>query len=288
MSNIYLACCFSLDFDLPLLDHFIKHYISLGIKPENFLFVLNVFKDKTNLKKGIKILETYNIFPKDIWCYEYESEEKWQRIHMILNKHVTQNDWVVHPDSDEFFQFPYKLSDLTLILDQKNINAAQGFLVDRLTINGEIKNIEKEINLFDQFPSKANLANLIGIAGVKLMLYKGYLRANNGSGQIHQQCLQHTRYTHGGNLSLHQTELGKKVMGDYDKKRSYDPENFNESVYQTMEMYHGFIVHHFKWHGDVIKKLSQRVETYTKFKRPQLSQSQILLEHYKSNNRFLF
>ena len=141
MSNIYLACCFSLDFDLPLLDHFIKHYISLGIKPENFLFVLNVFKDKTNLKKGIKILETYNIFPKDIWCYEYESEEKWQRIHMILNKHVTQNDWVVHPDSDEFFQFPYKLSDLTLILDQKNINAAQGFLVDRLTINGEIKNI---------------------------------------------------------------------------------------------------------------------------------------------------
>jgi len=40
--KVYLATCFSLDFDLGLLDHFIKHYMNLGINPENFLFVLNV------------------------------------------------------------------------------------------------------------------------------------------------------------------------------------------------------------------------------------------------------
>ena len=122
--KIYLATCFSLDFDLPLLKHFVEHYLSMGIAPENFLLVLNVFKDKTKLQEGLTTLSEYGIFPKDIWCYEYESHEKWQRVHMMLSAHVSPEDWVVHPDSDEFFQFPYKLSDLTMILDQKNINAA--------------------------------------------------------------------------------------------------------------------------------------------------------------------
>jgi len=284
MKKIYLACCFSLDFDLPLLRHFINYYISLGIKPENFLFVLNVFVDNRNLKKGLDILSEYNIFPKDIWCYEYESEEKWQRIHMILNKHVLSEDWVIHPDSDEFFQFPMDLNTLTAAMDNQNLNAAQAFLVDRLSSDGKIKNIEDDVDLFSQFPQKANLANLIGIAGVKLAMYKGYLRANNGSGQIHQQCLSNTRYTHGGNQSLHQTDLGKKIMGDYSEKRKYDPENFNESVYQVICMQHGFIAHHFKWHGTVLEKLKQRVETYTKFRRPQLIQSERLLNFYKSND----
>jgi len=286
--KVYLATCFSLDFDLPLLRHFIKHYISLGIKPENFLFVLNVFKDRSKIYEGLKILEEYNIFPKDIWCYEYESEEKWKRVHLMLNKHVTKNDWIVHPDSDEFFQFPYPLQTLLQLLDSRNINAAQAFLVDRLSENGEIKNIESEVDIFRQFPVKANLANLIGISGVKLALYKGYLRANNGSGQIHQQCVDETIYTHGPSMSLHETDLSKKIMGDYSEKREYNPANFNESVYQIMCMHHGFIAHHFKWHGTVLEKLRQRIETYTKFNRPQLIQSVKILNHYEKNGRFLF
>lgn len=290
MNNIYLTCCFSLDFDLPLLEHFIKHYISLGIKPDNFLLVLNVFKDKRKLNEGMKILESYNIFPKDIWCYEYESEEKWQRIHMILNKHVTQNDWVIHPDSDEFFQFPGSLDHITLAMSAQGFNAAQGFLIDRLSTDGKIKNINAEQNISEQFPINANFCNLIGLAGVKLMMYRGGLRANNGSGQVHQQCEQYTRYTHGGNQSLHKTDLALKINGNFNDRESwvYNPKNFNESVYQTIQMQHGFIIHHYKWHGTVLEKLKQRIETYTKLKRPQLMQSQKLLEHYEKNKRFLF
>ena len=51
-----------------------------------------------------------------------------------------------------------------------------------------------------------------------------------------------------------------------------------------MKMQHGFFVHHFKWHGDVIQKLEQRVETYRKLNRPQLFQSERLLNFYKSND----
>lgn len=289
MSKIFLATCFSLDFDLPLLSHFIKHYIDLGVPPENFLFVLNVFKNKENLSKGMKILDSFGIFPKDIWCYEYESEEKWQRVHMILNKHVTPQDWVIHPDSDEFHEYPTDLRHILNICDSKHINAIQGFLIDRLTEDGKVKEIKKDENIFNQFPSKANLTKLIGISGVKLMAYKGYLRANNGSGQIHKEVKANTRYTHGGNECLSSSNLGIKILGNpHEKNKEYMPDEFNESFYQIMKMNHGFFVNHFKWHGDVIDKLEQRIETYKKFKRPQLFQSERLLDHYRKNGKFLF
>ena len=288
--KVFLTACFSLDFDLPLLRHFINHYIQLGIKPNNFLLVLNVFKHRENLDKGLGILAEYGIFPKDIWCYEYESHEKWQRVHMVLSKHVSENDWIIHPDSDEFFQFPVPLQDMLPAMDQQGFNAAQGFLVDRLSEDGKVKDIVDDISLADQFPARANFANLIGLTGVKLMLYKGNMRANNGSGQIHQECIPHVRYVHGGNKSLHETDLSIKINGDWNKKESleYDPDKFNESVYQVMAMRCGFFVYHFKWHGTVIEKLKQRVETYRRFNRPQLVQSTKLLEHYEKHGRFLF
>ena len=286
----YLATCFGLDFDLCLLNHFINHYKSLGIKSENFLIVLNVFKDFKNLDKALEILRSHDITPSDIWCQEYESQEKWSRVHYVISKRVKPNDWVVHPDSDEFFQFPTDLRILTAAMDQQGINAAQGFLIDRLSKDGKIKDVVENASLSEQFPSKANLTNLIGLSGVKLMLYKGNLRANNGSGQIHDQCKSFTNYSHGGNESLSKTELGLKINGDFDKRDEwvYDPEKFNESVYQTMAIQHGFFVHHFKWHGNVLEKLRQRVETYTRLGRPQLVQSQKLLDHYDKNGKFVF
>lgn len=289
MNNVYLATCFSLDFDICLLDHFISYYKSLGIKKENFLLVLNCFKGYDNLDKGLRILKRHGIFPGDIWCQEYESHEKWSRVHRLISKYANSESWIIHPDADEFFQFPYSLSQVLPALDNAGINAVQGFLIDRLSKNGKIKDVDSS-NISDQFPVKANLANLIGLTGVKLMAYKGHMRANNGSGQIHNQCKDHVAYVHGTNESLHKTDLCIKILGEWAPEKSipYDPEKFNESVYQTLEMRYGFLVHHFKWHGQVLDKLEQRLETYQRLGRPQSVQSLKLLNHYKENGRFLF
>jgi len=289
MKNVYLTACFSLDFDLCLLDHFIEHYKSLGIREENFLLVLNCFKGYENLNKGLKILEKHRIFPGDVWCQEYESHEKWERVHRLISKYTDNDSWVIHPDADEFFQFPFSLSQILPTLDGAGINAVQGFLIDRLSENGKIKGVSEE-DIFNQFPVRANLANLIGLTGVKLMAYKGHMRANNGSGQIHEQCKDHVVYAHGNNMSLHKTDLCIKILGEWSPEKSiaYDPEKFNESVYQTLEMRYGFLVHHFKWHDQVLEKLKQRLETYKRLGRPQSAQSLKLLNHYEENGRFLF
>jgi hypothetical protein len=289
MKNVYLTACFSLDFDLCLLDHFIKYYKSLGIKKENFLLVLNCFKGYENLNAGLEILERHNIFPGDVWCQEYESHEKWERVHRLISKYVNNESWVIHPDADEFFEFPHNLEKLLPALDAAGINAAQGFLVDRLSENGKIREVSSD-DIFEQFPAMANLSNLIGIAGVKLMIYKGYLRANNGSGQIHDQCRNNVFYAHGNNESLHKTDLCVKMLGEWSAENSipYEPKNFDESTYQHLQNKYGFLVHHFKWHGKVLEKLKQRLETYTKLGRPQVVQSLRLLQHYEKNQRFLF
>lgn len=291
MNKIYLTCCFGLDFDLPLLKHFIKHYTDLGIKPENFLLVLNVFKDITKLREGIKILKDFKITPKDVWNGEYESREKWARVDAVLSEHVKPDDWVVHPDSDEFISFPAKLDYLVKRMREQKLNAAQGFLIDRLAADGKIKDVVDDEPLDIQFPVKANLSNLIGIAGIKLVLYRGNLRANNGSGQIHENYRNVVRYTHGSKLSLHTTEISKKYLGDYEVQSSgefYAPGKFDEEAYKTWKEKHGFLIHHYKWHGTVIEKLRQRVLTYTRLKRAQVTQSRRLLDHYEKNERFVF
>ena len=122
------------------------------------------------------------------------------------------------------------------------------------------------------------------------MVYKGGLRANNGSGQIHSRCEKYVSYLHGGRESLHKTDLAVKILGEWssEKEIPYDPEKFNESVYQTLLMVYGLIVHHFKWHGNVLDKLRQRTDTYRRLGRPQLKQSQKMLDHYDKNGKFIF
>lgn len=292
VNNIYLTSCFSLDFDLELLDYFISYYKSLGIKKENFLLVLNVFKDFNNLKKGLEILEKHDVKPGDIWCQEYESEEKWERVHRLLSKKTNDSHWIVHPDADEFFQFPDSLEVLTNQMNKLGVNAIQGFLIDRVASNGKVTkvNSSSDLSIFDQFPVKANFANLIGLTGVKLMMYKGHMRANNGSGQIHSACHKMVNYIHGGKESLHMTDFAISFLGNWSpgKLIEYNPKKFTKEVYNKIEKEYGFIVHHFKWHGEVLNKLEQRYQTYKILNRPQMIQSKRLLDHYKENKRFVF
>ena len=53
MRKIYLTACIGLDHDIVLLDQFSTHYKPLGIKPENFLLVLNT-SEQNNISNKLK------------------------------------------------------------------------------------------------------------------------------------------------------------------------------------------------------------------------------------------
>ena len=291
MGKIYLTACVGLDHDIVLLDQFCTHYKALGIKPENFLLVLNTSEQNNisnNIKSGLQILDSHGIEPKDIWCTRYESEEKWSRVHTLLNKFVTPEDWVVHPDTDEFHEIPAPTySDLLNEFDKKGTNALQGMLIDRLTADGSVPLNVMTKDVFKEFPVCADLNSLIKLAGVKLMAYRGFLRANNGSGQVHEQVKPATVYPHGKSISYHETPQFIKWVGDPDyANRDQEPEDWTLSMDELRNDI-PYLVHHFKWHGRVVEKLEERVETYTRLKRAQVNQSIRALNHYREHGRFL-
>lgn len=311
-NKVFLTSCIGLDHDLVLLDQFCQHYIDLGIAPENFLLVLNTSSPEatTRLNEAFKILDKHKITPKDIWLTRYESEEKWARVHKLLSENVKLDDWVVHPDADEFHELNSKSYPEFLNSLPENINAGQGLTVDRLTADCKVPS-ETEIteNVFKKFPVMTNITNLIGTDGVKLAFYRGNLRANNGSGQIHEKCRDHVFYFHGSKQNLSETDLGKKYLKDPPRGwagkmtlmpklkdepvkihfKITEPETFallNNKKEEILKEV-GLIVHHFKWHGNVIEKLEERIETYIELERAQVVQSIKIYNHYVKNKKFV-
>ncbi len=290
--SVFLTCCVGLDHDIVLLDAFCRHYLDLGIEKDKFLLVLNTSDNGNRINRidaGNAVLKKYGIEPMDIWCTRYESEEKWRRVHDLLSKYVGPNDWVVHPDTDEFHEIPFNdYHEMIVDFESRGVNAVQGILIDRLRNDCTIpKNIEGFNDIFEEFPKHANLSSLLKIAGVKLMAYKGNMRANNGSGQIHQSCRKMVSYAHGGNQSIHTTQPAINLLGDPDlEKRTAKLEDLDDRIDEIRSQFN-FLVHHFKWHGLVVEKLLQRVQTYTALQRPQVHQSIRALEHYGKNGKFL-
>jgi len=290
MPKIFLTSCISLDHDIVLLDQFCHHYRSLGVDPSNFLLVLNTSDQENisnNIRSGLDILNKHGIDPLDVWCTRYESNEKWQRVHNILNKKVKPEDWVIHPDADEFHEIPASnYPKLFAELDSLSINAVQGVLIDRLSVDYKIPPNDFFKNPFEHFPVCADLNSLLKLTGAKLMAYRGYLRANNGSGQVHQDLKSKAIYPHGKSISFHETPTFIKWVGTPDyNNREKEPEDWTDVMPKIKEDLK-YIVHHFKWHGRVIEKLKERVETYTKLQRPQVHQSIRVLTHYEKYNQF--
>lgn len=273
-----------------MLDAYCRHYLSLGIRAENFLLVLNSnSSSESNIEETKKILGKYSIQAKDTWMGTYESEEKWRRVDRLLTKYIQKEDWVVHPDADEFHEIPsHSYNDLFSDFEKRQINAVQGILIDRLAANKKIP-VKKSIeNPFEEFPVCANLSSVLKIPSVKLLAYKGYLRANNGSGQIHPDHKSKTIYPHGKSQSYHETSEFIKWIGDPDYcNKPTEPKDFT-LVMDQIKKEIKFIVHHFKWHGHVKEKLIARINTYKILNRAQWVQSDNALKHYEEFGCFNF
>lgn len=132
-----------------VLYHFLKYYCDfLGIK--NVRIILHSETDDENCKECLKYLNKYNISP--ILINKYSSNIKREYVNNFINE-LDDNDWLIYPDSDEFFDFPY--NDLNKFLtecDEKSINIVRGTFNDRITNDYELKKINKEESIWNQYP----------------------------------------------------------------------------------------------------------------------------------------
>lgn len=267
MKNVKLVTCNGVKFDLPLLEHHIRHYLNSGILPENYLLILNSL-DKTSeeIIEAKDIASKYNITNIFHWIGEYSSEEMHRTRKNVIRNHTKDNDWVVHCDADEFHWYYSPLESIIKSAEQLSFNCVQGVFTDRVSSSGELSEINREEPIYNQFPILANLNDVWFSLGsnpptgvVKMMIYKRNLVTSRGGHVIQTG---KAKYAGGMDLSRH-----KYIM---------------DTTFRENCMYQ---VHHFKWHSGVVDKLKRRIKTYKSRGFKWWKTSQKFVNYFEENGK---
>jgi hypothetical protein len=158
---IYLACV--LDAKRPLLvDHFVRHYVHLGVPKSQFLFVLNVAAaDAPNaVAVVVSALRRHQIsFLR--WTGTFTPGVKLLHLLHLVSARARATDWIVWADLDEFHHFPMPLDKFTADIDRNGSNVVQGNLVDRLTMSGALVAVKAGVNIGTQFPLQCRITHML-------------------------------------------------------------------------------------------------------------------------------
>ena len=154
-----------------------------------------------------------------------------ERINLLLNEHVSRDDWVVHADLDEFHIYPSALQDFLDACDATGYSFILGEWADRIAANRRLVPIKRSPSLWCQFPLVAELSTLSGGWVRKVCAAKGFHRSGDGG--------------------THSVDLGLS------SKENYAQSVRHKECYPTP-----LTIDHFKWDSTVIQRLERRLHFY--------------------------
>lgn len=170
--------------DFNLVYHYIKHYIKHGIIPKNITILpyghLNFDK---NYEKFKNICEYYNIpiYPIENFPYDFTIAHtkflEWQKVEGI------KFDWLLKTDIDEFISYGcYTLHEYIHFLIKNNFDCGLGRFVDCIDENNRLKSVDKDIDIFEQFPKRYMLTkNVVKGYNYKITVFKSDKIVNVGN-----------------------------------------------------------------------------------------------------------
>lgn len=145
--------------NLNLVFHFFRFYTIQGID-EFFIILQTNNQNLERIQQTKNILRTFNIQEKLIWQNEYSSNRVYSYMVQAIHS-LEKNDWIIFADIDEFHDFPKPANLFLMECEEKGQNCVKGNLVDRVAENGELKFIEKNVRIDQQFPHAAVLTEKI-------------------------------------------------------------------------------------------------------------------------------
>ena len=189
--NPLLITCVGVDHDIDMFPHFLRHYLTLGVRPESIHPLLNArHADAPGMAKAHAMLAEAGIpgGNAEIWIAPYTSDSMWKKRRELQKRLCGEQDWVISADVDEFHFYPEPLTDFLARCDALKVNCVQGVFVDRLAEGGSLAEVREEPDLLEQFPIEAEVALSIagrgehhGLGGtVKIMAMRGYVMPNRG------------------------------------------------------------------------------------------------------------
>jgi hypothetical protein len=242
---IFCPVICSLDFDEGHIDHFVDYYLGQGI--DLILLILhsrNVIDESRYIEKyrrhGVELG-----FHRGDWNSQISKEIK---INEILNMGLTKNDWVIYVDVDEHVECKDKtIREKIHEMETMGQNCCYGFLVDRISENGDLPKIKKDVKLKDQFPKIGKITHdVVGGFTRKVPIIRANFRVNGGHHGVEESQRQF--------LVINSEQIR---------------------------------VNHYKWGENIIKKLETRVKTHREKKLGHWRESQRFLDYWRENNRII-
>ncbi len=179
---VRLISCVGVDRDLPLLGHFIDHYVALGIPVDRFHIVLNAAeKGSPGLARARSVLAERGIVGGQDWIGPYTSGDMWERRRALQIAVASHGDWIVSADTDEFHAYPAPLPEVIAECARMGVACVQGPFVDRIAADGALAAVDPDVSPWTTFPVAADIGVGIGkVPGandatgtVKVMLHRG-------------------------------------------------------------------------------------------------------------------
>lgn len=182
----HLLVCIGTDWDVNLPEHFIRHYLDLGIRPQDFVVALH--SDKRDfLEPTKKILRQYGIEPRKTWLGAYDAKRAGKLKRELQREFIPRRDWVVHADLDEFHEYPVPLAEYLEEREGCRENVVVGCFVDRITADGSLPHIQhvSQGSIFEQFPRCADIVGGVknGLV-LKYMAFRAYFKATGGNHSV--------------------------------------------------------------------------------------------------------
>lgn len=161
--KVYVCTRFNHNDDF-LFEHFMDYYLKLGVHKFliNFNYKIEKEKEKENFEKFIQYVINSKYIDKIIYNIGPNTECLCETVNIemlkeLVNKNVNiEEDYIIPADSDEFQEFPDTLENILEMMEKEDLYYLDGCTKERVSESGQAKMVEKDKDIFEQFPKFNN------------------------------------------------------------------------------------------------------------------------------------
>ena len=177
-----------ISYDNSLLKHFVKYYTSLGV--ESFIIAIDE-RTPTILSSTKEICATLQAEIKIVPVSERQRKTGVEENNKeeMREKYVSQDDWIIPADLDEFIQFPAEIPKLIDEMIQNQATFINGIFSDRLSHSGILTSTDQTQYIWEQYPLEAEVSSkLVKCWCTKVTLARGDCVLTSGHHNVIAPC----------------------------------------------------------------------------------------------------
>jgi hypothetical protein len=186
---IRLICLTDLD-RTPLLPQFLTHYAELGVDVMHIAVHVNIPAElearRADLDHCAQVIAEHGGTHEGTICFPYDARIARAYLdHLVQDNRADRGDWILWADSDEFQRYPRDLRDCIAGWDTDNVDAVEGFFIDRITTDGQLAPLDPARPVWDQYPVCCNFTEkVLGAYVGKLVCARGAVRVDDGNHRL--------------------------------------------------------------------------------------------------------